>query len=61
MGRLQDELDLSCYKMQEQLKDMTEMKLKTDVLTSANDTLNSEKHHLMTELKETRELQRSYE
>jgi hypothetical protein len=40
---------------------MTEMKLKTDVLTSANDTLNSEKHHLMTELKETRELQRSYE
>lgn len=40
---------------------MTEMKLKTDVLTSTNDGLSSEKEHLTVELKETRELQKSYE
>jgi hypothetical protein len=32
------------------------MKLKTDVLTSANDGLTSERAHLTVELKETREL-----
>lgn len=37
------------------------MKLKTDVLTSTNDGLSSEKEHLTVELKETRELQKSYE
>lgn len=37
------------------------MKLKTDVLTSTNDGLSSEKQHLTVELKETRELQKSYE
>jgi chromosome segregation ATPase len=40
---------------------MTELKLKTDVLTSINDGLTSEKAHLTVELKETRELQKSYE
>lgn len=40
---------------------MTEMKLKTDVLTSTNDGLSAEKEHLTVELKETRQLQKSYE
>lgn len=40
---------------------MTEMRLKTDVLQSTNDGLMSEKSHLTTELKETRDLSRSYE
>jgi len=37
------------------------MKLKTDVLTSTNDSLMNEKEHLVAELKETRHLQRTYE
>ena len=37
------------------------MKLRTDVLTSTNDGLTSERAHLTVELKETRELQKSYE
>ena len=37
------------------------MKLKTDVLVSTNDGLMSDKSHLTTELKETRDLQRTYE
>ena len=40
---------------------MTEMRLKTDVLQSTNDGLLSEKSHLTTELKETRDLSKSYE
>jgi hypothetical protein len=32
------------------------MKLKTDILTTTNDSLMSEKSHLTTELKETRQL-----
>jgi hypothetical protein len=40
---------------------MTEMKLKTDVLVSTNDGLTSERAHLTVELRETRDLQRSYE
>jgi hypothetical protein len=51
-----DELDLVKYKLQEQQKDITEMKLRTDVLTSTNDGLTSERAHLTVELKETREL-----
>ena len=35
--------------------------MKTDVLQSTNDGLTSEKSHLTTELKETRELSKSYE
>ena len=42
-------------------KDVTEMKLKSDVLTSTNDGLRNEKEHLVIELKETRDLQKSYE
>ena len=37
------------------------MKLKSDVLTSTNDGLLSEKKHISLELKETRVLQKSYE
>ena len=37
------------------------MRLKTDVLQSTNDGLMSEKSHLITELKETRDLSKSYE
>jgi hypothetical protein len=40
---------------------MTEMRLKTDVLTSTNEGLLSEKSHLTVELKETRALAKSYE
>jgi hypothetical protein len=40
---------------------MTEMRLRTDVLQSTNDGLISEKSHLTTELKETRDLSKSYE
>ena len=51
-----DELDLVKYKLQDQQKELTEMKLKTDVLTSTNDGLTSERAHLSAELKETRDL-----
>jgi len=37
------------------------MRLKTDVLTSTNDGLMSEKKHLITELRETRMLYKTYE
>ena len=37
------------------------MRLKTDVLQSPNDGLMSEKSHLTTELKEPRDLSKSYE
>jgi len=37
------------------------MRLKTDVLTSTNDGLMSEKGHLSSELTETRHLARTYE
>ena len=56
IAKVQDELDLSSYKLQEQTKDMSEMRLKTDVLVTTNDGLMSEKTHLTTELRETREL-----
>jgi chromosome segregation ATPase len=51
-----DNLDNAKYKIQDMQKDLTEMKLKTDVLTSTNDGLANEKQHLVIELKETREL-----
>jgi hypothetical protein len=41
-----DELDLAKYKLQEQQKELTEIKLKTDVLISTNDGLTSERNHL---------------
>lgn len=37
------------------------MRLKTDVLTSTNDGLASDKSHLTTELKEIRVIQKAYE
>lgn len=47
--------------MQEQQKEISEMKLTTDVLTSDNDGLRGEKAHLTTDLKETRSLLKTYE
>lgn len=61
ISKIQDELDLAQYKMQEQQKEISEMKLTTDVLTSDNDGLRGEKAHLTTDLKETRSLLRTYE
>lgn len=52
--KIQDELDLANYKLQEQQKDLTEIKLKSDVLVSTNNGLVSEKQHLVTELREIR-------
>ena len=40
---------------------MTEMKLTTEVLTGANEGLMHEKKHLTIEVKETRELYRTFE
>lgn len=59
--KLQDELDISAYKSQDQQKEVTEMRLKTDVLTSTNDGLVSDKSHLTSELREIRVIQRAYE
>lgn len=49
------------YKCQDQQKDLTELRLRSDVLTSTNDGLRNERDHLNVELKETRALQKSYE
>ena len=59
--KAQDELDLIQYKLQEQMKELTHLTLKTDTLTSTNDGLMSEREHMKMELKETRELAKSYE
>jgi len=56
-----DELDTFRYKVQEGQKDITELKLKIDVLKSTNDGLISEKKHLLLELSETKELMNIYE
>lgn len=56
-----DERDLATYKLQEQQKDLTELKLKSEVLASTNNALVSEKQHLVMELKQTRELYKTYE
>ena len=54
--KIQDQLDLYRYKVQDGLKDNTELKLKMDVLQSTNEGLSSEKKHLMLELNQTKEL-----
>ena len=59
--RTLDEMDNLKMKLQEQAKEITEMKLKTDVLVSTNDGLMAEKEHMTIELRETRDLQKSYE
>ena len=56
-----DKLDTFRYKVQEGQKDITELKLKIDVLKSTNDGLISEKKHLLLELSETKELMNIYE
>ena len=58
---MSDELDMFRYKVQECMKDITEMKLKLDVQKSTIDGLESEKKHMALELTETRELQAIYE
>ena len=60
-AKIQDDLDIAQYKLQDQQKNMTEMKLKTDVLVTANEGLMAEKLHLTSELKDTRNLQKTYE
>ena len=57
----QDELDMTKYKLQELMKDLTEHKLKIDVFESQVTGLKNEKQHLQLELKETKELQKVYE
>ena len=54
--KVADELDIFRYKVQECMKDITELKLKLDVQQSTIDGLESEKKHLELELTETREL-----
>ena len=60
LAKTNDELDMTKYKLQDLQKEITEIKLKSDVLTSANDGLVNEKEHLVIELKETRDLQLTY-
>ena len=54
-------MDLATYKLQDQQKDLTETKLRSDVLVSTNNGLVTEKAHLVTELRETRDLYTTYE
>jgi chromosome segregation ATPase len=61
LEKIRDEHDLSIYKLHEQSKDYTEMKLKAEMLISTNTGLVSEKTHLMTELREVRDLYKSWE
>ena len=49
------------YKVQNQQKELTELKLNNDLLTTTNDSLLSELTHTKTELKETKILYRDYE
>lgn len=49
------------YKLQDQDKAMNELKLKADVIAITSEGLVSDKKHLTSELKETRDLQRTYE
>ena len=60
-GKCQDELDLYRYKVQENLKDNTELKLKIDVSNSTIAGLSSEKSHLTLEVRELRDLTAIYE
>lgn len=43
------------------MKELSDLQLKSDILTSTNDGLMSEREHMKMELKETRELATSYE
>jgi hypothetical protein len=42
--------------MQQQLKEVNDMRLKTEIVTSTNTGLVSENEHLLLELKETKQL-----
>ena len=52
--QIQETLDLLRYDHQNVQKENTEIKLKIDVLQSANDGLQSEKKHLSLEVRETK-------
>ena len=56
-----DELDALKYRIQEILKDNTEIRLTIDVQQSTIDGIVSEKKHLDLELQETKELLQIYE
>lgn len=55
------ELDELRFKFADTQKEMSEARLKAEVLKSVNDSLTAEKDHLAIELKETRDLEKSYE
>ena len=57
----QIQVDLLRYDHQNVQKENTEIKLKIDVLQSANDGLQSEKKHLSLEVRETKQLLHVYE
>ena len=61
MDKLMTEFDDLRYKYSDMQKDMSEARLKAEVLKSVNDSLTAEKDHLTIELKETRDLEKSYE
>ena len=54
--KTQEELDLTKYRLHESTKDITQMKLKVDVLESQLEGTKNEKQHLALELKETKDL-----
>jgi len=58
---VQDELDLAKYKLTDNKKDMSNLRLTAEVLTTTNESLVSEKTNLTAELRETRALYKSYE
>lgn len=55
------ELDDLRFRFADTQKEMSEARLKAEVLKSVNDSLTAEKDHLAIELKETRDLEKSYE
>lgn len=61
MEKLVSDFDDLRYKHSEMQKEMSESKLQAEVLKSVNDSLTAEKDHLTLELKETRDLEKSYE
>ncbi len=58
--KAQDDLDITNYKLQEAGKDLTELKLKIDVIGQEIESHKHDKQHLELELKETKELQVVY-
>lgn len=53
-NKTQDDLDIALYTINDNRKNMTSMKLTTEILTTTNESLVKEKNNLIAELKETR-------